>query len=133
MRGKSKAEARKYYNDRMVKIMKTVAVNNDTAFPVIEEAALHVIDHFNPLPSHEFSRDHVLIIGAAYLGDDLENRHIRVNPAMYYIHGNTHELSHTLADCMRDDPTLAKMVFHAMEVFALHPRSENYSPLNDQE
>ena len=121
-----RAEVRKYYQDRMAKLMAKVQVNNDTHFHYLDEAMCHLIDHFDPPRNRfEFNKDHALIMGAAYLGHDNDNEDMGCRPAVFYLHGDTHELSHTMADAMRDNPVFARLIFHAVEVFALHKPDGN--------
>lgn len=125
MNNRSREEALKYHQRRIAKLMETTRVHNDTAFPVIDEATAHIVQHFNPPHIPETSRDHCLIIGVAYLGERRDDPAQQISAASFFMCGNTHQLSHTMADAMREDEEFAKCVFHAMEVFALHGPSED--------
>ena len=130
MEGKTREETRQYYQNRMGKIMQMVNIDNDTQFHFLEEAVTHLLDHFTPPKKRpEFTRDHVLLIGASFLGMDKENEDLRWNPSVYYRHGNDFELSKTLADMMRQDKTFAHVIFHAVQEFALGSPSKNFIDL----
>ena len=120
-----RAAARKYHQDKIAKLMATTRVNDKTQFHFLDEATMHIIDHFDPPAGPRFARDHALIIGMAYLGDKVENEKVGVHAAAFFQAGDMHELSHTIAEGMRADKTFAQCIFHAMEVFALHEPPAN--------
>lgn len=115
-----RAAARKYHQEKISKLMKSTRVHNGTQFHILDEATMHVIDHFDPPGGKKFSRDHCLVVGMAYLGDSADDEKIGVHAAAFFTAGDLHELSHTLAEAMRSDKAFAACLFHALEVFALH-------------
>ncbi len=121
----NRAEAKKYHQEKITRLMGMTKVNDTTQFHILDEATMHVIDHFNPPDGKRFSRDHCLIVGAAYLGDSIENENTSINAAAFFTAGDLHELSHTLAEAMRADKAFAHCIFHAVEVFALHEPPTN--------
>jgi hypothetical protein len=121
----NRAQAKKYHQEKIAKLMAMTRVNDGTQFHILDEATMHVIDHFNPPGGQRYSRDHCLIVGAAYLGDDLEKDNVTINAAAFFTAGDLHELSHSLAEAMRADKAFAHCMFHALEVFALHEPPTN--------
>lgn len=121
MTGDNKQEIKRQHYERIAQLMKTTTVYNDTTFHVLDEATMHVVDHFNPVgnPAHPQGHDHVLIVGMAHFGKEVEDPSENVNALTFYVEGDTHALSHTLAECMRRDKRFAHVICHAMECFAL--------------
>lgn len=121
----NRAEAKKYHQQKIARLMERTRVHDGTQFHFLDEATMHIIDHFDPPNTRRFSTDHALIVGMAYLGDDYENEGAGVHAAAFFQCGDTHQLSHTIAEAMRADKEFAQCIFHAMEVFALHEPPPN--------
>jgi len=125
MQPMDRQSARKYHQEKIAALMARTRVHNSTQFHFLDEATTHIIDHFNPPKTPKFSQDHALIVGMAYLGDDLERENIGVHAAAFFQCGDMHQLSHTIAEAMREDKAFAHCIFHAVEVFALHEPPAN--------
>lgn len=125
MKSMDRTKARKYHQEKIGKLTAIARVHNSTQFHIIDEAVMHVIDHFNPPEGDQFRRDHCLIIGSAFLGTHVENESRCINPAAFFAAGDLHELGHTMAEAMRSDKEFAACVFNAIEVFALHEPPDN--------
>lgn len=122
----SRDKAKKYHQERISKLMAKTRVDNQTAFDVLDEGTTHLIDHFKPANKPEAQFDHALIIGSAYLGEHINDPATKIRACSFFCVGDIHELSHTIADVMRDDKQFAQAIFHACEVFALHePRKKD--------
>lgn len=125
----NKQSAKKAHDEKIASLMAQTRVDNDTHFHFLDEATVHLIDHFDPPDAKLFRRDHAMIIGAAHLGEHIDNDNMQVMGQSFYVCGDIHELSHTIAVCMAQDKAFAHCIFHAMEVFALHDRPKNCQAL----
>jgi hypothetical protein len=124
MHGKTTAELKKYHQQKMAMLMATTMVSNETAFHAIDEATLHVIDHFNPKEIPDQRRDHCLIIGQAYFGKSTDDCDKNVSATAVFMAGDIHQLSHTMADTMAQDPAFKQVIIHALEVYNRLPKPE---------
>jgi hypothetical protein len=119
MYNKDKSEVLKYHREKIAKLMATTMVDDDTSFDMIDEAAVHLIEHFDPDEKHYYQKhDHVLLIGKSFFGRDIENCDKAVNASVLFMHGDMHALSHTLADMMVENPHLFVIIEHALQVYA---------------
>jgi hypothetical protein len=122
MKGNTAAEVLKKRHEKITKLMAQTIVSNDTAFDAIDEAAVHLIHHFDPPERDEHIRDHVLLIGQAYFGRSVDDPEKCISATELFIHGDAHQLSHTIADIMRDDAAMFTIIMHAVEVYNRLPK-----------
>lgn len=113
----TKAEVLKVHHERIARLMATTRVDSDTSFDVIDEAALHLMEHFDPKDGNKYKNDHVLIIGSAFFGQDVNDPATPVDANMCFMGGDMHALSHSLAHTMRTDETFKAIMIHAIEVY----------------
>lgn len=85
----------------------------------IDEATNHLIDHFNaPTKSdgHPEDGDFVFIMGSGSVGTCKETgKHQAISST--FMRGNLDGLAHYIAHIMRQDPTVANIMFHAMHAY----------------
>lgn len=120
MKSKNSEDILRYHREKMANLMATTRIYEGTSFHVLDEAATHLMEHYNQGESHHARTDHCLIIGQSYFGTERDNENMHVKSLVCYMDGDLHELSHTIAAAMHDDRAFAKSIFHAMEVFALY-------------
>lgn len=119
---KDKAEMLKYHHEKMANLMTTTMVSNETSFHPIDEATVHLIEHFTPMDTREQQYDHCLLIGEAYFGKSAENCDRNVSAAAHFMAGDVHALSHTIAHHMKLDPLFCEVVKHALEIYNQFPQ-----------
>lgn len=119
MKALDKQELLNMRNKKMAKLMETTCVDNDTQFDVLDEATLHLVNHFEPPQKKQFENDHCLILGQCYFGREATDETVPVAAKSMFMAGDIHALAHTIAQCMREDKEFAWVIAHAVECVAV--------------
>lgn len=83
----------------------------ESAFDFVEEAAVHLLEHYET----PFKKDYVFLMGKALFGKHRATGDTACGMVLY-ADGDLHEFAHDLCDEMREQPDLATMIIHAVEL-----------------
>lgn len=104
-------------DEKMTALYNTTIKHPDSMLDVIDEAMVHLIENFEPHQRNPlFRRDYCFIMGKSHMGQGVKDGE-DVNPTCTFMAGDMHEFSHDLANMMKEDPNLARFIFHAIDVF----------------
>lgn len=83
---------------------------------VVDDAMLHLIDHWERPPGYLYQYDHVFLIGRGYIGEHKETA-IATCAKLGYQRGSLRGLATDLASMMKSDPEFARCIFQALNLF----------------
>lgn len=103
--------------EQAAKLREMTDLAPENIFDVLDEAACHIIEHFQIPDGKVFDNDYAVIFGKCYMGQEKANLAKKVQGQIVYFVGNVHEWSHDLAGIMQRNPILASYVIHAVEIY----------------
>lgn len=98
-------------------IKRQVQEAEGTCVSVAEEGLNHIVDHWNPNTHPFFVKDYICVIYGGFFGHSKKE----MSAAGYseaFVGGNLHELSHHVADLMKEDKEFRGAILHAVEVWS---------------
>jgi hypothetical protein len=117
MTDKDRQKMLKAWRHQMDEMKWDTIIDPNSMVDVLDEATTHLVEHFKKSDEPDFCNDYVFIMGKAYLGRQIENGANRAHPCAFFMNGDLHEWAHDLADLMRIDDTVARQIFHAVELY----------------
>lgn len=102
---------------RLAELQAMTNINEESMHDVVDEATLHLVEHFAPAKGEEFKKDYCFVMGKVFLGTEKKDPTQDVNACSTFLTGDMHEWSHDLAELMCHDEHLMHYVFHAIEIY----------------
>lgn len=104
--------------EKMQRIKAATVVDPESMHDVVDEATMHLVDHFNPnKKDSRFYNDYCFIMSKTFLGVQRGNRSQEVVIMDNFAHGDMHQFAHDLAELMKMDPHIARFIVHAVELY----------------
>lgn len=93
-------------------------VDEVNLYEIADEAAMHLVQHFDLLPGKVYARDYAVIISKCYLGRDKKDNKVTRGSSIY-MHGDLHEFSHDLAQMMNENKDIRDCIMHAIHIYTI--------------